>query len=174
MNALTTYNRLSNLSNGLMRPTRDDLFAPFQEVFDNFFSEFWSDLKPVNIRSKANFPKWDIYEDGKTWNVEVCLPPGMTEQDVKVELVPTNGNDPYDRVLKISGKCSDEVEDKGRTYHAREIRRSAFTRSVYVPNELEGEPEAILKDGVLRLSWKLPELPAQEKPQSKQIEIKKA
>ena len=51
----------------------------------------------------------------------------------------------------------------------RELRRSAFERSVYLPNNIAGDPEAIMKNGILKLTWNLPDKPI---PKIKKIEIK--
>lgn len=169
MNSLIPSNRLSN---GLfsMKPNRDDLFYPFQQLFDKFYDEFWSDNTLGSLKSRVGYPKWDIYTDEKNWVVEVVLP-GMDSEDVKVEILPAPESSAYDRLLKISGRMS-ESHQTGDSVHylTREVRRSHFERCVYLPNSVQGDPEATMSNGILRLSWKLPE---EQQPEARLIPIQK-
>lgn len=148
-------------------PTRDALFSPFQQIFDKFYEDFWNE-PIINVKSKSTFPKWDIYSDDENWIVEIGLS-GVKPEDVKVEIIPTNGS--YKNMLKISGRMSEEHNVNEAKWIVRELRRSNFERCVYLPNDLKGEPNAVMKNGVLKLTWKLPK----ERPPnitSKTIEIK--
>jgi len=49
------------------------------------------------------------------------------------------------------------------------LKRSSFERRVLLPDFVTGDPEATIKDGILRLVWKVPEL---VQPKPKQVEIK--
>lgn len=163
-------NRVFNGSlNGSLKPNRNDLFYPFQQLFDNFYDDFYSDLSPAGMKSKSGFPRWDIYQTSDDWVVEVAVT-GCESEDVNVEIIPSDSS--HKRILKISGRVSslNQLNDN-ISYSVRELRRSSFERSVYLPNEIKGDPEATLKDGILRLSWKLPEVTKKE--ESKRIEIRK-
>jgi HSP20 family molecular chaperone IbpA len=50
-------------------------------------------------------------------------------------------------MLSVSGRVSQEhyVDEKAQ-YYVRELRRSAFERSVYLPNNITGDPEAVMKN----------------------------
>jgi hypothetical protein len=41
-----------------------------------------------------------------------------------------------------------------------------------LPKDLEGDPSAMMKAGILTLSWDLPKKPEEKKPRTKLIEIK--
>jgi HSP20 family molecular chaperone IbpA len=169
-----TYNGKNNLLSDknktlFEKPNRDDLFYPYQLIFDSFFDSFFSDLSPNSVRSKVGFPRWDIYETVDNWVIDVSVT-GCSAEDVNVEILPTNDKSGYKNILKISGKVSQEHQVEHAKYSARELRRSAFERTVYLPNNIHGEPVATIKNGILSLKWKLPEI---QKIQNKKIEIKK-
>ena len=165
MSTALVRNRLDSF----MKPTRNELFYPLQQVFDRFFDEFYSDLSPSSIKAKAGFPRWDIYQTDTTWNVELCVN-GCDVNDVNVEILPADQTSGYERMLKISGRVSEEHQiDEKAQYYIRELRRSAFERSVYLPNNITGDPEAVMKNGILKLTWNLPDKPI---PKIKKIEIK--
>lgn len=168
----TLANRLSNgLLDTLMKPNRNDLFYPFQQLFDNFYDEFYSDLSPSGLKSKSGFPRWDIYQTGSDWVVEMSTT-GCEPENVNVEILPAKENTGYKRMLKVSGRVSEDNQlGDSVHYSVRELRRSAFERCVYLPNDVIGDPEATMKNGILKLSWKLPE--ATPKEEVKRIEIKK-
>jgi HSP20 family molecular chaperone IbpA len=166
-------NRFSS-NNGLldsfMKPNRNDLFYPFQQFFDSFYDDLYSGLSPSGLKSKSGFPRWDIYQTDTDWVVEMSTT-GCEPENVNVEILPVKDNSGYSRLLKVSGRVSEDNQlgDSVR-YSVRELRRSAFERCVYLPNNIEGDPEATMKNGILRLSWKLPKSQLEE---VKRIEIKK-
>lgn len=164
----------SNLLDQFMKPNREDVFHPFQQLFDKFYDEFFSGFSSESLKSKAGFPRWDVYESDGKWVVEVWAT-GCRPEDISVEILPLDTNDLRSggnkRVLKISGRVSVDHQLKEVTYHVRELRRSAFERSIYLPNNVDGDPEASMKDGVLRLSWDLPKTP--QESGVKRIEVKK-
>jgi len=167
----TLTSRLQNgLLNGFSKPNRNDLFYPFQQLFDNFYDDLYSDLSPAGLKSKAGFPRWDIYQTDTDWVVEIATT-GCETSDISAEILPVSDSS-YKRVLKVSGRVSSDNQ-LGDTvkYSVRELRRSSFERCVYLPNEIVGEPEATMKNGILKLAWKLPE--SQKKEEPKRIEIKK-
>jgi HSP20 family molecular chaperone IbpA len=60
---------------------------------------------------------------------------------------------------------------KDTEYQYRELTRAKFQRAMTLPKEVKGDPEAVVQNGMLTLTWQL------EKPQQnteiKQIPIKK-
>lgn len=159
------------LQNSLVdhKPSRDELFYPFQSVFDGFFDSFFSDLSPHALKSRTGFPRWDIYQTETEWIIEVAAT-GCEPKDMNIEILPSKETE-YKNILRITGRISEEHQLGDHVkYAARELRRSAFERSVYLPNDISGEPEAFMKNGILTLKWKLPE---KEKTTVKKIQIKK-
>ena len=167
-------NRLSGLV-----PSRADLFFPFEQAFNKIFDEFFSDGALSTIRGKAGYPRLDILTSDGKWIVEAALP-GVEPEDVTVEILPgeekaDNINQTYVRIsprmLKVSGKMSEDHQYTNEAkYHVKELRRSSFERSMTLPDYVEGEPEATMKNGILSLTWKVPELKV---PERKTIPIKK-
>lgn len=161
------HNRL--LSN-FMKPNRNDLFYPFEQVFDKFFNDLYSDLSPNSLKAKSGFPRWDIYQTEDEWVVEIAAT-GCEPDDVTVEILPTE-NSNYNRMLKISGRVAESFQLGDQVaYSVRELRRSSFERFVYLPNDITGDPKATMKNGILKLAWDLPL--AKKKLEAKKIEIKK-
>lgn len=158
-------------SNGLRRSNglscRNDFLFPIENHFNKLFDSFFNDanLKGFkdSLKATQGYPKMDILEDdGRLW-IKVAVP-GMNLEDLKVE-VEENG------LVTISGKMSEEhnAEDNV-TYHVRELRHSQFKRVIQLPDYIEGDPEAGLKEGLLTLSWKIK--PEEQPPPKKLIEIR--
>ncbi|MCY2986622.1 MAG: Hsp20 family protein [Planctomycetota bacterium] len=55
-------------------------------------------------------------------------------------------------------------------YHIRELFYGSFKRQLRLPDNLNGEPVAELKDGILKLTFKL-QLPEEKQPESRKIPI---
>lgn len=152
--------------NGLF-PTRDDLFYPFEQVFNKVIDEFFHDRSLLDgAKSKIGFPRLDVVTDKDQWIVEVSLP-GLKEDDISVEILPYQDK----KVLKISGQMNDDRQYPSEAkFHVRELRRSRFERSMVLPDNLKGDPEAVLEDGILKLTWKAE---MTKLPEKKQISIRK-
>lgn len=137
------------MRNQLAVPRRDDIFFPLEQHFDKFWEEFFSDNPLNSVKGAGSFPKMNIYEhDGEL--VVTAAVSGMTANELKVEVSPDN-------VLSISGRMS-EVHRKtpeNAVVYIRELRGSTFERRLQLPDVVEGEPSAVLKDGILTLRWKL-------------------
>lgn len=159
--------------NGLA-PTREDLFYPFEQAFDKIFDEFFGGNALSTVKGKSGYPRLDVIAADGKWIIEAALP-GVKVEDVTVEILPNVPgvvqNKPPQRVLKISGRMSEDHQytDEAK-YHVKELRRSSFERSMVLPDYVEGEPEATMKNGILSLTWNVPELKV---PERKTIPIKK-
>jgi len=70
-------------------------------------------------------------------------------------------------VLTIRGEKKTEEEDKGRTWHRREVRYGTFSRSFSLPSDVKSEEaKATFSDGILTVA-----LPKEEKAVHRKIEI---
>lgn len=151
------------MTRGLV-PLRDDVFFPLEQQFNKFFDEFFNKNTFSNVGKNSGFPKLNVHEkDGEL--VLTVSASGMTTEDLKVEVSP-------DKVLTIWGRMSEQYHSpEDSKVYLRELRSSAFERHVQLPDHVEGEPTACLKDGMLTLKWKLKgkEL---SKPRNKLIPIK--
>ena len=74
--------------------------------------------------------------------------------------------------LEISGTSQSNGERSEHQYHIRELSYGSFKRQLRLPDNLDGEPVAELKDGILKLTFKL-HLPEEQQPKSRKIPIQK-
>jgi HSP20 family molecular chaperone IbpA len=94
--------------------------------------------------------------------------PGVKQENLDVEIE----SDDQGRIVTVSGKLSDEYQHSETDYHIRELSSREFRRVVRLPEDVtEEEPEAILKDGLLRLVFKTAK-PEQESPIVKKLKIR--
>jgi HSP20 family protein len=133
-------------SNSNLTPRRDDLFFPFEQAFDNFFDDFFRSNPLSRVKAAGGYPKMNILEQDGNFQITVALP-GMRSEDVQVHV--------KDDVLSIRGRVSEEhrTPSDGVCY-IRELKESAFERFVQLPEHVVGDPEASMKDGLLKLTWK--------------------
>ena len=143
--------------NGLI-PRREDLFFPIEEQFNKIFDSLFDGPSLNGIKSKTGFPRIDVHSEQNNWQIDVALP-GVNPKDIEVEIVPMSNF----RTLKISGKMESTEENK--TYHVKELRRSQFERTITLPDYVKGDPEAVMKNGLLSLGWKI----EKEKPPEKKL-----
>jgi len=74
--------------------------------------------------------------------------------------------------VKVSGKMARDYQySKSTEYAIKELRRSYFERLMLLPDDLEGDPEAVIDNGMLRLTWQLPE--SQKPVEAKVIDVKR-
>lgn len=127
-------------------PRREDVFFPIEQAFDSFFRDFFQSNPLDRVRGAGGFPKMDAYEQDGQFVVSIATS-GMTPDDVQIEVTPEN-------VLVIKGRISEEHRsDESATHYLRELRSSAFERQVRLPDHIEGDPKAVMKDGLLKLTW---------------------
>ena len=142
-------------------PDRLDFFQPFEEVFDDLFNQMFS--KNID-RSATNFPKMDVLTDNNKFIIRMACP-GLTEDAVNIEL--------NDKELSITGKLSTGEEySKEAVFYVKQLSRTTFSKTVVLPDNIKGEPEATLKDGMLTLAWDLP-VESKPPPPIKKIAINK-
>lgn len=159
---------LSNLADFSL--LRDDLFFPVQETFDRFFHDFFNTSALDSVKGRNGYPKMEVGIEGETWVVR-CAIPGVREEDLLVQVDETNKNT---RLLRVQGQMAEEYQSpEGAQYFVRELRKSKFIREIVLPNGLVGDPEAVIKDGVLTLRWKKPPQDGEGSAAVKRIAIKK-
>jgi HSP20 family protein len=124
-------------------------FRPFYVpgLFDDDFFHLRSDRT-------STLPAVNVREDEKNYVLEVAIP-GIDKKDLKIDV--------NEDVLTISSESKNETEDSRDGYKRKEFSYSAFSRSFYVPEDVNKDKiEANYKDGVLFLS-----LPKQEEEKNK-------
>jgi len=124
-------------------------FRPF--YMPNFFDE---DFFPVFNSKTTSTPAVNIREDEKNYVLDLAIP-GIDKKELKIDV--------NEDVLTISSEQKNESEENGNGYKRKEFSYSAFSRSFYIPENVNKDKiEANYKDGVLTLS-----LPKQDEEKSK-------
>lgn len=127
-------------------PHRNDVLFPIEQVFDDFFKDFFKSNPLDRVKGAGGFPKMDAYEQQGRFIVSVATS-GMTSDDVQVEVTPDN-------ILVIRGRVNEEHRsDESAAHYLRELRSSAFERQIRLPDHIQGDPKATMKDGLLKLTW---------------------
>lgn len=113
-------------------------------------------------RGAGPVPALEFTDAGKEYRLTAELP-GLTEQDVEVEL--------RDDVLTISGEKKEESESKENGYLLSERRYGSFSRRIGLPHDAKQDAiTATFKDGVLTLTIAKNE---EASPRARKIQIGK-
>ena len=127
-------------------PRREDLMFPIEQSFNKFFDDFFSSNPLSKVKANAGYPRMNAYETDDKFVIALSVP-GMKKDDINIEI---NSN----HMLTVEGKMSEDYQapdDAG--YYLRELRQSSFSRSVQLPEHAQGDPQAVMKDGILELTW---------------------
>lgn len=136
------------LRNRATAPNRNDFLFPLEREFDKFFDQFFKKESLASIGQNSGFPKINAYEKDNQLVLTVAVS-GMTSEDINVEI-------DNDNILTISGRMSEEYHSpEGSINYLRELRSSYFERSLKLPENIQGDPKANLKDGILSLIWEI-------------------
>jgi HSP20 family molecular chaperone IbpA len=147
-----------------LRPvSRDELFGPLSRQFDRMLNDVFGQDFTEGLKSKANFPPLDACTTRDGQLVVKTAVAGYAPDQINVQILPDN-------ILEISGVTKTNGEKSDDQYHIRELTHGSFKRQLRLPDNVEGEPVAELKDGVLKLTFKL-QLPEEKKPEVKKIPI---
>lgn len=143
--------------NGLA-PRRVDLFSEVSKELDHMFNEVFAPQFFAGKKSRG-YPLMDAIMGEGTLTLQYTVP-GVKQEDLDVEI----GYDEKGRIVTVSGKLSGEYQHSDTDYHIRELSSREFRRVVRLPEDVaEDDPEATLKDGLLRLVFKTarpePEVP---------------
>jgi HSP20 family protein len=131
-------------------------FGTLQNEMNRLFNTVFDTPAPSNGNGGALrrwMPAMDLVESGDHFVLRADLP-GLSEEDVKVEL--------EDQTLTIAGERHAEHEDGKEGYYRLERAFGAFSRSLQLPKGID--PEAVtarFDRGVLEVSIPKPE---QRKP----------
>jgi HSP20 family protein len=129
-----------------VRRTQSWLPSIFNDLFDNDWME----------RSNSTAPAINVFENEKTYNVEVAAP-GMTKDDIKVNIDGDNN-----LVISMEKKVDDKEKDKktGR-YLRREFSYSKFEQCMILPEDVDKDKIAAkVENGVLNID--LPKVTEEE------------
>lgn len=147
------------------RRQRDELSSlrtEFDDMLGRFFGDTSESMLPAALRRNGNWlPPLNVSETEKSWNISLDVP-GMTEKDIQVEL--------RGRTLVLSGERKWEEEKKGKEFRSVESQYGAFQRTVELPDNALGDPDALVatcKKGVLEVM-----IPKAEPTRSTKIAVK--
>lgn len=136
---------LINHKNGLA-PRRVDLFSEVSRDLDAVWNEIFGGPF-LNGKKSKGYPLLDAVrlEDKLVLQYTV---PGVRLEDLNVEV----SKDDQGRLLTVSGRLSSDYTHKEVNYQIRELSSQEFRRVIRLPEDvIDEEPEALLKDGVLKL-----------------------
>jgi HSP20 family protein len=133
--------------------------SSMRETMDRLFDEGFSRPLTAALWDAAAMPAMDLYQTADSVVVKMAVP-GVQPEDIQVSAA--NG------VLTIRGEVKEEKEEKEKTYHLRERRYGAFSRSVALPIQANADKaEAEFDNGVLTLT-----IPKAEEAKPKAITVK--
>lgn len=154
------------ISRNGIAPRRVDLFSEVSRELDHMFNEVFSPQFFAGKKGKG-YPLLDAIRSDKSLTLQYTVP-GVKLEDLDVEIT----KDEQGRLLAVSGRLSQDYLHGEGDYHIRELSSKEFRRVIRLPEDVtEDEPEAVLKDGVLRLKFKTSS-PEQEVLQTKKLKVK--
>jgi len=149
-------------------PSRQSFLDHHNEIVNKFFDDFFGNRKNF-IHSNTSYPKMDIIEDSHYIRVR-CAVPGLRKEDLDIETIKET------RFLTIKGKSKSSGYENESQYHfhLKELKNSAFSRTIQFPEYVEMDPSHVhLENGILYMAFdKI--IPKEEEPKEtvKKITIK--
>ncbi|MBB4035122.1 HSP20 family protein [Dysgonomonas hofstadii] len=131
--------------------------------FPSFFNGYLNDSLFNNF-IEGELPAINVSENDKAFSIEVSVP-GYNKEDIKIEIEKD--------ILRISAQSevNNEEKDENQKVIRQEFRKSSFTRSFTIPENIDTENiSATQKDGILQVS--LPKMNKALEDKVKKIEIK--
>jgi len=120
----------------------------------SIFEEDWSLPVIPELRAGQGL---NVYETDKSLVAEAALP-GIPEDKIDVSV--DNG------VVRITGSAQEKKEEKGAKRYFMSSMASSFNYSFRLPESVKPEPEAVLENGVLTLTF-----PKTAEAQPKKIKV---
>jgi len=138
----------AGIASTLNSRTRNRLAQEFATPFDMFFDEVMAQTFPgfsvgfgQDFFEKGSYPKVNIINNDAAVIIEAAVP-GLEKEDISIDL--------SEGILTISGKSNQSHDAKN--YVHREIKRSSFSRSFKLDENLDCEKiDAEMKNGLLLL-----------------------
>ena len=115
-------------------------FTPgtFGTFVDRFFDEAFQGTENQDF-----VPRVDVAETDKNFEISFAVP-GMKKEEFTVDF--------KDGQLTISGERKIEKEDKSRNYHSIETQYGSFSRTFYLPENIDhSKINATYTDGILNV-----------------------
>lgn len=158
---IVRYNPSSYLA-----PKRVDLLSQVNKELDQIFNQVFNGHYFADKKSKG-YPLMDAIRQDNALILQFTVP-GVNLEDIELDVQ----DDESGKMLSISGKLSSEYTDfDDNQYQIRELSRQEFRRVIRLPDDVsDSEPLAVLKNGVLTLTFQLVKIEEQA-PESKKIKI---
>jgi HSP20 family protein len=144
--------------------SRDNFISTFDKMFDDMtrssFPELFEHLG-VEPFGKASYPKVNVISNDDSVLIEAELA-GYKKDEIDISV--------QDGVLTISGKASQSTEQTDKAvYLLRELKRSAFSRSFKVGDQLDvSDVDAKFNNGLLTITIQK----LTKEPETKKVTIK--
>lgn len=114
----------------------------FDDFFDNFFSDdFFAPLRSIETKMTSGF-RVDVLDNGDHYLIEADLP-GFEKENVKIEY--------ENKYLTITASKDVSEEINQDNYIRRERQCGEYRRSFYIDHIIPEEIEAKFKNGVLKI-----------------------
>ena len=149
----------------LFAPAGSDPWKTFDEMFENFRSDFedllfpspWTRAYPVMAETRV--PLVDLEDHGDNFMLKAEMP-GFKKEDIEIEV--------QEDSVEITGKVGWKYDKKAKDYICKERACESFYRSVQLPEYIKpDEVKANLTDGVLEVV-----LPKKAPKKTRKIPIK--
>jgi HSP20 family protein len=125
-------------------------------LFEEFEGFFEGGITPR--RERAFEPAVEV-SDTKDALIVKAQVPGVSKDDLHVDI--------SDHTLTLKGEMKADTEEKEKHYYRREWRYGAFSRTIPLPMEVQGEQaKAQMKDGVIEIT-----IPKSERAKVKEIPV---
>lgn len=142
----------------------NETFEGLGKELDNFgkgLNNFLEQPYYPYYKTAKSVGRVNLMDEGDQYKIEVAAP-GFTKEELDVDL--DKG------ILTIKGEHAGEKADESKGYTRREFCKNSFSRSFTVPENITGEVDAKLENGILTMGLKKKEMPPKVEP--KKIEIK--
>ena len=116
-------------------------FPRFARLIDAMMN---APLQAEVLAEEAFVPAVDVYERDGNYVIEAALP-GFRRDDISIDVQPSQ--------VTISGQYEEQKQDDKSKQRYSEIRRSAFTRTILLPREVNPDTaKATFENGLLSIT----------------------
>ena len=151
----------------ILKPKRVDLFSEVNKELDHIFNEVFNGQYFSGKKSKG-YPLVDVIKQDNSLILQFTVP-GVNLEDINVNVSEDDSNG---LLLEVSGKLSQEYRsfDDGN-YQIRELSSQDFRRLIRLPDDIiNAEPLAVLRNGILTLTFELTK-PIEQEPKVKNVKV---
>ncbi|MCS7172003.1 MAG: Hsp20/alpha crystallin family protein [Armatimonadetes bacterium] len=129
-----------------------------ERLLDEMLEDFGTEVEAPERRREIWRPAVEVYETDTDVVVRAALP-GVDPKSIDVQV--------DDRSVTVAAERREEKEERGRSYHRRELRYGRFERTLPLPTEVKpNEAKATYRDGVLEVR-----VPKAEAAQTRKVRV---